>query len=365
MNTPCYLIYEDRLLKNMRLIKKLRDISSAKSLLALKCFSTWCVFDLMKDYMDGITSSSLYEVRLGYEKFGKEVHSYCVGYKEDELVQIKSIADKIIFNSVSQLKHYYNIVKGMNLGIRVNPGISYSHYDLADPARQHSRLGIIQEREIKEVMPYVKGFMFHFNCENKDFNNFKKSLSFIAKKYDNYLKKLEWISLGGGIAFTSKGYPFLQFARLLKDFSKEFNLQVYLEPGEAAITNSAELVTSVVDVVNNDGDIAILDVSMEAHMLDHLIYRTSPKIAFPKQGKHTVMLAGRSCLAGDVFGLYSFSRKLKVGDIVRIADAAGYTMVKKNWFNGLNMPSICVKRLSGKLDRIKDFYYLDYVSSLS
>ncbi len=365
METPYYIIYEERLLRNMRLIKKLRKISSAKSLLALKCFSTWCVFDLMREYMDGVTTSSLYEVKLGYEKFGKEVHSYCVGYKEDELKEIKAVADKIIFNSASQLKRFYKLVKGMNLGIRINPLISYSHYDLANPARPFSRLGVVVEEELEEILPYVKGAMFHFNCENKDFLNFKNSLIDIAKRYAKYLKKFEWLSLGGGIAFTSGGYPFMEFANLLKDFSEQFELQIYLEPGEAAITNTAELVARVVDIVHNGVDIAILDVSMEAHMLDHLIYRTSPKIAFPRKGKYPVMLAGRSCLAGDVFGTYSFDRKLKVGDIVHLDDAAGYTMVKKNWFNGLTMPAICVKRLSGKLDCVRSFYYLDYITSLS
>ena len=207
--------------------------------------------------------------------------------------------------------------------------------------------------------------MFHFNCENDDFENLSSAIDFIGEKYANLLKNIAWVSLGGGLFFTKDGYPLEAFCKKLKDFSEQFDLQVYLEPGEAAITQSAELVTTVLDIVHNQIDIAIIDASVEAHMLDHLIYHTNPKIAFPEPGRHPIMIAGRTCLAGDIFGEYRLKNRLKIGDEIRIADAAGYTMVKKNWFNGVAMPTIAVRRLDGTVEIIRKFGYKDFKRSLS
>jgi len=365
IDTPYYLIDEKKLLKNLKKISWLKKTANVKVVLALKCFSTWSVFSLMREYLDGTTSSSLYETRLGYEKFGKETHAYCVGYKLNEIKEVKKYATKIIFNSVSQLKRFYKEVKGVELGLRVNPKVSYSQYDLANPARRFSRLGVINKDEIKEVINLINGVMFHFNCENEDFENLSKNLDYIAENYDFVLSKVDWVSLGGGIYFTKKGYPLKEFAKKLLWFSKKFKVQVYLEPGETVITESGQLVCRVVDIVHNEIDIAIVDASTEAHMLDLLIYRTPAKIKSYPEGKYRYMVAGRSCLAGDVFGVYNFNKKLKVGDIIKIQDAAGYTIVKKNWFNGLQMPSIVVKRLNGQIEVVREFSYEDYLYSLS
>lgn len=365
ITTPYYLIDEKRLLKNLEIIRRVREISGAKSVLALKCFSTWCVFGLMRKYMDGTTSSSLFEARLGHEKFGKEVHAYSVGFSGADIKAVGKFADKVIFNSISQLRMYRGNVRGRKLGLRVNPGISYSHFDLADPARKYSRLGVADKSKLMQVAPLISGVMFHFNCENDDFIKFSAALDFIGCNYGDLLKRMEWVSLGGGLSFTGAKYPLEKFCRRLKAFSAEFGVQIYLEPGEAAVTGCTELVTTVLDVVHNEVDIAIVDASTEAHMLDHLIYRTSAKIAFPGPGRCKVMIAGRSCLAGDVFGQYGLKTKLKAGSMVHIADAAGYTMVKKNWFNGLPMPAICVRRLDGAVQTVRKFGYDDFISSLS
>jgi carboxynorspermidine decarboxylase len=241
--------------------------------------------------------------------------------------------------------------------------VSYSCFDLADPARRFSRLGVRDKKEISEVRPLLSGVMFHFNCENDDFNDFSSNLDHISGAYGPLLKSLEWVSLGGGIYFTKAGYPLQKFCKKLKDFGTRFGVQVYLEPGESVIHNCAELVTRVVDIVHNKIDIAIVDASTEAHMLDLLIYRLSGKIK--SEGRHRYMIAGRSCLAGDIFGTYNFKTRLKVGSIVKFSDAAGYTMVKKNWFNGLAMPSITVRRLNGSMDTVRRFTYQDFVTSLS
>lgn len=365
IKTPYYLIDETKLLRNMKLIKRLRDESGAKSLLALKCFSTYSVFPLMREYMDGTTSSSLYEAKLGFEKFGGETHAYSVAHPENEIKELAKFADKIIFNSASQLAAYKKYTKSKIIGVRVNPGISYSHFDLANPARKYSRLGISDIEELKKILPEISGMMFHFNCENDDFANFANALDFIGDRYKFALKHCHWLSLGGGIYFTKEGYPIEKLAQKLKEFSKKFDLQIYLEPGESSITNSTELVCTVLDVIKNKINIAIVDASTEAHMLDLLIYRISAKIASPQiGGKFKYMIAGRSCLAGDIFGIYDFTEKINPGDQIRFADAAGYTMVKKNWFNGLPMPSIVIKRLNGQMEIVRNFSYADFKKAL-
>ncbi len=284
--TPYYLLDESRLLKNLKKIARLRELSGAKSVLALKCFSTWSVFDLMKEYMDGTTSSSLFEAKLGHEKFGKEVHAYSVAYSEEEVREVATFATKMIFNSVSQLERFHPLVKGKNIGLRINPNISFSGFDLANPARPFSRLGATQQTEIERVLPLINGIMFHCNCENNQRDKLTDIIEHISNNFAPLLEKVEWVSLGGGIYFTQEGFPLEAFAEKLAAFSKRFNVQVYLEPGETSITQSGYLVTSVLDLVHNQMDIAIVDAAVETHMLDLLIYRTDAKIALPKKGSH-------------------------------------------------------------------------------
>jgi carboxynorspermidine decarboxylase len=363
--TPYYLIDETKLVKNLEKIKFIREYSGAKALLALKCFSTWSVFDLMRKYMDGTTSSSLFEARLGHEKFGKETHAYSVAYSLDDIKELKKFSRAVIFNSISQLESFYDIVKPVEVGLRINPQFSYSHFDLANPARKYSRLGASDYKSIMKISDKLNGAMFHYNCENDDFENFSSLLGKISEQYSELLNKLDWVSLGGGFYFTKENYPIEKFANKLKQFSEQFKIQVYLEPGESAITNSSYLVTKVLDIIHNEIDIAIVDSSVEAHMLDLLIYRINAKMDSPNNGKYCYMIAGKSCLAGDIFGTFNFSSPLNIGSVIEIADAAGYTMVKKNWFNGVQMPSIVVKRLNGKYECVKKFSYKDFKNNLS
>jgi carboxynorspermidine decarboxylase len=213
-------------------------------------------------------------------------------------------------------------------------------------------------------LPLITGVMFHFNCENDDFKNFSANLDYMGRAYGPVLEKLEWVSLGGGLYFTKEGYPVDAFCRKLKEFSARYRVQVYLEPGESVVTQSTELVTTVLDVVRNEKDIAIVDASTEAHMLDLLIYRQNARID-GAAGPYNYVIAGSSCLAGDIFGTYGFCSPLRPGSIIRFVDAGGYTMVKKNWFNGLRMPSIVIKRLDGSVSPTRRFTYKDYVTSLS
>lgn len=363
IETPYYLIDERKILRNLKIIEKIKKETGAKFLLALKCFSTWSVFELLRKYLDGVTTSSLYEIKLGSTKFKKEVHGYSVGFKLNEILEAKKYVTKLIFNSISQLERFYKYVKDLDIGLRINPSISYSNFDLADPAIRCSRLGARKVEVGEATLKKISGVMFHYNCENDDFENYSKSLDYIEEKFADIIKNLKWVSLGGGIYFTKKGYPVKKFIERIKKFKEKFGVEVYFEPGEAVITSTAWLVVKVVDIVKNEKMIAVVDASTEAHMLDLLIYRTPAKLE--SRGKYSYIIAGRSCLAGDIFGEFRFPRKLKIGDIIKIPDAAGYTMVKKNWFNGLQMPSIVIKRLNGRVEVVRKFNYSDYINSLS
>jgi len=364
LKTPYYLIDKSLLLKNMEKIAYVRQQSGAKALLALKCFATWSVFDLMQDYMDGTTSSSLYEVKLGREKFAGETHAYSVAYADDEIAEVLANSDKIIFNSISQLKRFEVISQNHTRGLRINPGVSTSEFTLADPARPFSRLGEHDPARIAEVIHLVSGFMFHNNCENESFERFDEMLRGIEARFGELLKQVKWVSLGGGIHFTGRNYPLDAFCQRLKSFASHWGVQVYLEPGEAAITHSCSLEVTVLDTLFNGKNLAIVDSSIEAHLLDLLIYRETAKLS-PDKGEYEYMICGKSCLAGDIFGEFKFEKPLQTGDRLSFQDTAGYTMVKKNWFNGVKMPAIAVKQLDGRIELVKEFNYNDFVQGLS
>jgi len=398
--TPYYLLDEAAIVANMQIISRLCELSGAKALLALKCFATWGVFDVMQPYLHGTTSSSLNEVRLGYETFGnntdanskdrKETHAYSVAYSADEIPEVLKYADKIIFNSISQLNAFGSQARSKNIpvGLRLNPKTSNSSFIIADPARPFSRLGEHDKNKITAVLDDITGVMIHNNCENDSFEAFSASLADIEDRFGDVLAQLEWVSLGGGIHFIAPDYPLEKLANRLKGFSEKYDVQVYLEPGEASIHGAGSLVTTVLDTMHNEKNLAVVDSSIEAHMLDLLIYRESAPIAAvnsdlmniasldidptniapisqsAKSADNTIVY-GRSCLAGDIFGEYALPNNLKIGDTVTFGNAAGYTMVKKNWFNGVNMPAIVIRRLDGSIDVQREFDYQDYKASLS
>ncbi|MEP3348515.1 MAG: carboxynorspermidine decarboxylase [Marinomonas sp.] len=364
IKTPYYLIDKAALLKNLEKIAYVREQSGAKSLLALKCFATWSVFDLMQEYMDGTTSSSLYEVKLGKTKFQGETHAYSVAYADDEIAEVLEHSDKIIFNSIGQLTRFKDASEGKTRGLRVNPQVSTSEFLIADPARPFSRLGEWDPEKIETVINDISGFMFHNNCENDNFDRFDEMLTLIEERFGHLIQQVKWVSLGGGIHFTGEGYPIDQFCQRLKAFSEKYDIQVYLEPGEASITKSTTLEVTVLDTLFNGKNLAVVDSSIEAHMLDLLIYRENAKMA-PCDGEHEYMICGKSCLAGDIFGEFKFKQALKVGDRLSFEDAAGYTMVKKNWFNGVKMPSIAIRQLDGSIELVREFDYSDFEQNLS
>ncbi|MFB9134337.1 carboxynorspermidine decarboxylase [Vibrio olivae] len=367
LKTPYFMIDEDKLIANLEKAQQLKDISGVKLVLALKCFSTWGVFDIIKPYLDGTTSSGPYEVKLGYETFGGETHAYSVGYSEEDVREVADICDKMIFNSQSQLAAYRHIIEGKaSVGLRLNPGVSYAGQDLANPARQFSRLGVQADHIDDDVFDSIDGVMFHMNCENKDVDAFITLLDAISERFGQHLDKLDWVSLGGGVFFTWPGYNIEKLGAALKTFADKHGVQLYLEPGEAIITKTTDLVVTVVDIVENGMKTAIVDSATEAHRLDTLIYNEPASVLeASEQGAHQYVIGSCSCLAGDQFCIANFEQELEIGQKLHLLDSAGYTMVKLNWFNGLKMPSVYCERSNGDIQKLNEFDYSDFKRSLS
>jgi carboxynorspermidine decarboxylase len=367
LKTPYFMIDESKLIRNLEIAKQLKELSGVKLVLALKCFSTWGVFDIIKPYLDGTTSSGPYEVKLGYETFGGETHAYSVGYSEEDVKDVADICDKMIFNSQSQLAAYRHLVEGKaSLGLRLNPGVSYAGQDLANPARQFSRLGVQADHIDPAVFDSLDGVMFHMNCENKDVDAFIRLLDSISEQFGDYLDRLSWVSLGGGVFFTWPGYDVEKLAMALKAFAEKHNVQLYLEPGEAIITKTTDLVVTIVDIVENNMTTAIVDSATEAHRLDTLIYDEPASVYESSDtGTYEYVIGSCSCLAGDQFCVAKFDQPLEIGQKLHIMDSAGYTMVKLNWFNGLRMPSIYCERSHGDIEKLNEFDYADFKRSLS
>ncbi|MDW6003856.1 carboxynorspermidine decarboxylase [Vibrio mangrovi] len=367
LKTPYFMIDESKLIRNLEIAQHLKEISGVKLVLALKCFSTWGVFDIIKPYLDGTTSSGPYEVQLGYETFGGETHAYSVGYSEDDVKAVADICDKMIFNSQSQLAAYRHLVEEKaSLGLRLNPGVSYAGQDLANPARQFSRLGVQADHLDPAVFDSIDGAMFHMNCENKDVDAFIRLLDAISQQFGEYLDRLKWVSLGGGVFFTWPGYDVEKLGQALKEFSGKHQVQLYLEPGEAIITQTTDLVVTVVDIVENEMTTAIVDSATEAHRLDTLIYNEPASVyESSENGSYEYVIGSCSCLAGDQFCIAKFDQPLEIGQKLHLVDSAGYTMVKLNWFNGLRMPSVYCERSSGEVQKLNEFDYADFKRSLS
>lgn len=367
LKTPYFMIDESKLIANLEIAKRLKEISGVKLVLALKCFSTWGVFDIIKPYLDGTTSSGPFEVKLGYETFGGETHAYSVGYSEDDVKEVADICDKMIFNSQSQLSAYRHLVEGKaSIGLRLNPGVSYAGQDLANPARKFSRLGVQADHVDGSVFDTINGVMFHMNCENKDVDAFIGLLDSISERFGEYLNKLDWVSMGGGVFFTWPGYDVEKLGLALKAFSEKHGVQLYLEPGEAVITKTTDLVVTVVDIVENGMKTAIVDSATEAHRLDTLIYNEPASVLEASEsGEHEYVIGSCSCLAGDQFCIAKFDQPLQIGQKLHILDSAGYTMVKLNWFNGLKMPSVYCERSNGDIQKLNEFGYKDFKRSLS
>jgi len=360
--TPCYVLEEELLEQNLKLLKYIKEQSGAKILLALKGYSFYESFDMVREYLDGCCCSGLYEARLANEEFKKEVHTYSPAFKDDEIDEIIKLSHHITFNSFSQYFRYKDRLKDkISPGIRVNPQISFAEVSLYDPCSPHSRLGVTHIKE--QDLDGIEGLHFHALCE-QNAEALEAVLGSFEEKFAKFIPKMKWVNFGGGHHITRDDYDKKKLIEIIKNFKKRYNdIEVYLEPGEAVGWQSGVLVASVIDIVHNGMDIAILDTSAEAHMPDTIImpYRAEVRNAGREgEKKYTVKLGGNTCLAGDIMGDYSFDKPLKIGDKVIFEDQMHYTIVKNTTFNGVRLPSLGVVRKNGNFEVVKKFDYNDY-----
>ena len=367
--SPAYVCEEELLENNLKLLKRVQDETGVKILLALKGFAMHSTFDLCKKYLKGCCASGLHEALLAKEEFGKEVHTYSPAFKDEEIDEIISISNHLVFNSFNQLKRYKDkAFKKVSLGVRLNPEYSSVEVDLYNPCAPNSRLGITKANFDESQLQYLEGFHFHALCE-QNVDALEGALANFEKNFSLYFSQLKWVNFGGGHHITRADYDVEGLINLLKDFKARYpQLEVYMEPGEAIGWQTGYLVATVLDIVNNGMDLAILDTSAEAHMPDTLAmpYRAmirNSAVAFEK--KYTYRLGGNTCLAGDIIGDYSFDEPLKVGDRIILEDMIHYTMVKTTTFNGIKLPSIIIKNKDNSYKVIKNFCYNDYKSRLS
>lgn len=369
VKTPYYIVDERLLIKNLEMLKSVSDRTGCKILLAQKAFSMFSVYPLIKEYLAGTTASGLYEAKLGFEEMGGETHIFSAAYTPSEFEEICKICDHIVFNSFSQLEKYRDKVKeyGKEFGIRINPEYSTQNHGIYDPCSKGSRLGVTLKNLREDLLDGVDGFHFHTLCEQNS-NDLAKTLKAVEEKFDKYLYNLKWINFGGGHHITRDDYDIKTLVECILHFKSKYNVEVYLEPGEAVALNTGFLVSTVLDIVYNDIAIAILDTSAACHMPDVLEMPYRPAILgaqFPNEEKFTYRLAGPTCLAGDIVGDYSFKNALNIGDKLIFCDMAIYSMVKNNTFNGMKLPSIALACKNGSVKIIKEFEYNDFKMRLS
>lgn len=350
--SPCYLVDERLLEKNLKILDCVQKESGAKIILATKAFSMFSTFPLIGKYLNGVTSSSLFEARLGYEEMGKEVHIFSPAYRMDEFNEIMKYSDHIIFNSFNQWKLYRDKVKNhkdkkIECGIRINPEYSEIETDIYNPCFENSRMGVTLENFEEDEFEGIDGLHFHTMCE-QGADVLERTIKVVDEKFGKYIEKVKWINFGGGHHITREGYELEKLIDSILYIKNKYNVDVYLEPGEAIALNAGFLVSTVLDIMKNGMNIAILDTSAECHMPDVLAMPYRPYIidsGMPNEYEYTYRFGGPTCLAGDIIGDYSFKEPLKIGDKLIFCDMAIYSMVKNNTFNGVNLPAI-VKYLS-------------------
>jgi carboxynorspermidine decarboxylase len=368
--SPAYVVDLGRLRHNLAILDDVQQRSGAKILMALKAFSMWSVFSLIRQTLQGVCASSPWEARLGREEFGGEVHSFAAAFKESDVVELLSISNHLVFNSFNQLERFRPLWEksAVSIGLRVNPEHSEGEVAIYDPCAPNSRLGIPRAEFDGRSLCGVDGLHFHTLCEQL-FEPLERTAAAFEDKFGQFLHGMKWLNLGGGHHITREGYDRDALVEMVRYFKNKYDLEVYLEPGEAVAIGTGVLIAEVLDVVHNGMDIAILDVSATCHMPDvmEMPYRPGIYGGFdPGVKPYTYRLRGPSCLAGDVIGDWSFARPLKAGDRLAFEDMAHYTMVKTTTFNGIQHPAICTfEPDSGELRVIRRFGYEDFKGRLS
>lgn len=370
IRTPFFLVDESLLIKNLEILQSVQERAGCKILLAQKCFSMFSVYPLIGQYVSGTTASGLYEAKLGREYMDKENHVYAAAYRDDEMDELISVSDHIVFNSFSQWERYGQAAKaaGKSCGLRINPECSTQEgHEIYDPCAPFSRMGITLENFREDQLEGIDGLHFHTLCE-QNADDLYRTIQAVEEKFGKFLHRMKWINFGGGHHITRKDYDIELLIDCISQMKKTYDLEVYLEPGEAFALNAGYLVTSVLDVIQNGKAIAILDTSAACHMPDVLEMPYRPGIVGAGEAEQkacTYRLGGPTCLAGDVIGDYSFDQELKVGDRLVFEDMAIYSMVKTNTFNGIRLPSIALMRRDGTIEMIREFGYEDFKNRLS
>lgn len=370
VSTPYFVVDERRLLHNLEILKQVAEESGCKILLAQKAFSMFSVYPLLRKYLCGTTASGLYEARLGKEEFGGETHVFSPAYRAEEFDELLQYVDDLVFNSPAQVRKYGIRAKtaGKSIGLRVNPECSTQEgHAIYDPCAPGSRLGTTLEAFEEELVPLLDGIHMHTLCEQNS-DDLEKTVEALEDKFGKWLPQMKWLNLGGGHHITRADYDRERLVRIIRRLREKYQLEVYLEPGEAVVLNAGDLVASVMEIVHNNMEIAILDTSAACHMPDVLEMPYRPpvqKSGNPGEKQYTYRFAGPTCLAGDVIGDYSFEKPLTEGSRVVFEDMALYTMVKTNTFNGMALPSIVFRDQEGEEHLVRTFGYEDFKNRLS
>ena len=368
--SPCFVLDEELLENNLRLIDRVRHESGAEIIVALKACAMWSIFPELARHSDGATASSAAEARLVFEEYGKPAHTYAPLYTDRNIEEILRCSDHITFNSIAQFERFgpMALLRGISCGLRINPEYSPVETDLYNPAIPGSRLGIVAD-QLKELPAGIDGLHFHVLCESRP-QHLRLALEAVEKRFGRFLDRIKWLNMGGGHLMTHKDYDCDEQIAILRDFKQRHpSLRLILEPGSAFTWRTGYLVSTVEDIVENGGvHTAMLDVSFACHMPDCLEMPYKPAILGahdPQPGETNWRMGGNSCLAGDYYGDWAFDREPKVGDRIVFEDMIHYTMVKTTMFNGVAHPSIAIARKSGKVDIIKEFGYEDFKSRMS
>ena len=370
VSTPYFVVDERRLLHNLEILKQVAEESGCKILLAQKAFSMFSVYPLLRKYLCGTTASGLYEARLGKAEFGGETHVFSPAYRAEEFDELLQYVDDLVFNSPAQVRKYGIRAKnaGKSIGLRVNPECSTQEgHAIYDPCAPGSRLGTTLEAFEEELVPLLDGIHMHTLCEQNS-DDLEKTVEALEDKFGKWLPQMKWLNLGGGHHITRADYDRERLVRIIRRLREKYQLEVYLEPGEAVVLNAGDLVASVMEIVHNNMEIAILDTSAACHMPDVLEMPYRPpvqKSGNPGEKQYTYRFAGPTCLAGDVIGDYSFEKPLTEGSRVVFEDMALYTMVKTNTFNGMALPSIVFRDQEGEEHLVRTFGYEDFKNRLS
>lgn len=366
--TPCYVMEEARLRKNLELIKSVKERSGADIIMAFKAFAMWKTFPIITEYIPSSTASSVFEAQLAFEEMGSPAHTFSPAYTKENFPVFMKYSSHITFNSLSQFEAFYPMVeesgKAISCGIRVNPEYSEVETELYNPCAPGARFGVVADLLPEELPAGIDGFHFHTLCESTSFD-LETTLGHVEAKFGKYLPKLKWLNMGGGHLMTRADYDTEHLIALLKSFNAKYpNLKLILEPGSAFAWRTGELVSSIVDIVENKGiKTAILDVSFACHMPDCLEMPYKPAIIGalePDPSLPTYRMGGNSCLSGDYIGEWSFEKELKIGDRIVFEDMIHYTVVKTNMFNGISHPALALWDKDDKLNILREYHYEDY-----